>query len=130
MWRDTRSCVLRARIASEALIETSSGVGPGIITGGVTTALAFAAAALTQFTGVVELGLIAGGGILLCVVAAMTVLPAMIRLVDRSGSNWRAPRPLPFAALCTPVLWFPSHRSARVDHRHRTVGLRHVTPGI
>ncbi len=80
---------------------------PGIITGGVTTALAFFAAALTQFTGVVELGLIAGGGILLCIVAALTVLPAMIRLVERGQASWRAPRPLPFAALCTPVLWFP-----------------------
>ncbi len=92
---------------TKALIETSAGVGPGIITGGVTTAVAFAAAALTQFTGVVELGLIAGGGILLCIVASLTVLPVMIRSLDRDQSHWQPPRPLPFAALCTPVLWFP-----------------------
>ncbi len=92
---------------AEALPRTASGVGPGIITGGVTTALAFFTAALTQFTGVAELGVIAGGGILLTIVAALTVLPVLIRLAEPDEAAWRPPRPLPFAALCIPCTWTP-----------------------
>jgi predicted RND superfamily exporter protein len=70
-----------------ALVQTAIGVGPGMITGAVTTAVAFFVAGFTEFTGVAELGVIAGGGILLCCVAAMTVLPAMIYLSDRNRDN-------------------------------------------
>lgn len=65
-----------------ALIETAGTVGPGIATGAVSTAIAFFAAGFTEFTGVAELGMIAGGGILLCFVAATVLLPAMIQLFD------------------------------------------------
>lgn len=66
-----------------ALIETSSGVGAGILTASVTTALAFFCATFTEFLGVAELGIIAGGGILLCAVATFFVLPALIAVADR-----------------------------------------------
>lgn len=69
-----------------ALIQTAAAVGGSIATGAVTTAAAFFAGALTDFLGVAELGIIAGGGILLCWLADMTVLPAMICLVDRKPS--------------------------------------------
>ena len=91
----------------EALPRTAAGVGPGIITGGVTTALAFFTAGLTQFTGVAELGLIAGGGILLTVVAALIVLPALIRMAEPEVPDWCPPRPLPFSALCFPCTGMP-----------------------
>ena len=42
-----------------------------------------------------ELGIIAGGGILLCAVAELTLLPAAIALMDRSGWGVRMPSPLP-----------------------------------
>ena len=45
----------------------------------------FSPPASPNFTGIAELGLIAGGGILLCAVAELLVLPAVICLVDRSG---------------------------------------------
>jgi hypothetical protein len=48
-----------------ALVHAAGAVGPGIVTGAVTTSLAFFTAGLTQFTGVAELGIVAGGGILL-----------------------------------------------------------------
>jgi len=73
------------RSPREALIRTVATVGPGVATGAVTTAVAFFMAGLTDFTGVAELGIIAGGGILLCWIAGLTVLPAMIHLVD---SRW------------------------------------------
>lgn len=68
---------------AEAIRKTSVGIGPGITTGAVTTALAFFTAGMTDFPGVAELGIIAGGGILLCFVASVTVLPAMLVLGDR-----------------------------------------------
>lgn len=67
----------------DALRKTAVGVGPGITTGAVTTALAFFTAGATDFPGVAELGLIAGGGILLCFLATVTVLPAMLVISDR-----------------------------------------------
>lgn len=70
-----------------ALIKTAAAVGGSIATGALTTAAAFFAGALTDFLGVAELGIIAGGGILLCWLADMTVLPAMICLVDRKPST-------------------------------------------
>ncbi len=91
----------------EALVRTAASVGPGVLTGGLTTAVAFFSAALTDFTGVAELGLIAGGGILLCVIAALGVLPVLIQRWQRHQTSWRAPRPLPFVALCTPALRAP-----------------------
>lgn len=87
----------------EALVEASRSVGPGIVTGGVTTAIAFFTVALTEFTGVVELGVISGGGVLLCIVAAMLVLPAMVRLVDRKPKFDHVPRPLPVDRWLAPL---------------------------
>lgn len=84
----------RGRDLSSALLETSSTVGPGILTAAATTSLAFFCAVFTDFLGVAELGLIAGGGILLCAVAAFTFLPAVIACVDRFFKP--SPIPSPF----------------------------------
>lgn len=71
----------------DALLETARSVGPGILTGAVTTAGAFFMTGLTGFRGLAELGIIGGGGILLCWLAEVTVLPALIYLFDsRSGA--------------------------------------------
>jgi hopanoid biosynthesis associated RND transporter like protein HpnN len=65
-----------------ALLRTAGDVGPGVVTGGVTTAAAFFMAAMTDFLGVRELGVVAGGGILLCVLATVVILPPLILLID------------------------------------------------
>jgi hypothetical protein len=88
---------------NSAIIATARSVGPGIVTGGLTTAMAFFTAALTKFTGVAELGLIAGGGILLCIVAALIILPALIALSDRTLRTRPASDNLPFVAMCRPL---------------------------
>jgi hopanoid biosynthesis associated RND transporter like protein HpnN len=77
-----------------ALIETSGTTGVGIITGAVTTSLAFLCAMLTEFLGVAELGIIAGGGIILCAMAAFTILPAMVVVADRAVEPGRLPTPV------------------------------------
>jgi uncharacterized protein len=90
-----------------ALLETSASVGPGILTGAITTAVAFFAAALTSFVGVAELGLIAGGGILLCCIAELLVLPAVVALVDRGPLGRRIPVPVPVHAWLAPIFRYP-----------------------
>lgn len=82
------------RTLPDALQETSGTVGPGILTAAATTSLAFFCAVFTDFLGVAELGLIAGGGILLCAIAAFTFLPAVIAFVDQFFKP--SPIPSPF----------------------------------
>ncbi|HUQ67993.1 MAG TPA: MMPL family transporter, partial [Planctomycetaceae bacterium] len=83
----------RGRDVRHALVDAAGTIGPGIITGAVTTALAFFAAAFTSFLGVAELGIIAGGGILMCTVATFTALPAMVALADRRTEERMLPMP-------------------------------------
>lgn len=77
----------------DALTGTSDSVGVGIITGAVTTSLAFFCATMTDFLGVAELGIIAGGGIMLCALAAFTILPAVIAVADRNTETKQLPKP-------------------------------------
>jgi hopanoid biosynthesis associated RND transporter like protein HpnN len=95
------------RACEAALLETSGSVGPGILTGAITTAVAFFCAALTSFVGVAELGMIAGGGILLCCAAELLVLPAVVALVDRGPLGRRIPEPVPVHAWLRPLVRHP-----------------------
>ncbi|MBI1176674.1 MMPL family transporter [bacterium] len=52
--------------------------GQGIFSGAFTTAGAFFAMAVTEFKGIREMGIICGGGMLVCLVPMMTMLPAML----------------------------------------------------
>ncbi len=65
------------------------GVGPGLLTGALTTAAAFYATAITKFTAFSELGVIAGSGLLLELLASITVLPALL-VVTRPPKRARA----------------------------------------
>lgn len=64
-----------------AVEEAFRGVGPGIVTSSLTVAAAAGAMALTPFSGVGEMGVIAAGGILLCTAAIMCSLPAMLAVI-------------------------------------------------
>lgn len=91
----------------EALVNTTRSVAPAIWVGAITTAVAFFAAGLTDFPGVAELGIIAGGGILLCAAAVLLVLPAVIAALDRNGLSWRIPEPLPMHLCLQPLMRRP-----------------------
>jgi len=99
---------LRLRAAKmstfEALLETARSVGPGLTTSAVATALAFFAIGCSKFPGIAELGIIAGGGILLCWVAALTTLPAMIHCSDARREPWPVPAPLDVYAYLRPLV--------------------------
>ena len=75
----------------ESLCLSARLVGPGIVTGALTTASAFFAASFAEFTGVAELGIIVGGGILCCVISTFTVFPAMIVLMTPTSPNKKTP---------------------------------------
>ncbi len=78
----------------DALGESAVSIGPGTVTAAVTSAVGFFTAIFTDFTGVAELGIIAGGGILLFVVAAFVVQPALIAIADRRMKPSMIPNPL------------------------------------
>ena len=97
----------RGLSCEDALLDASARVGPGILTGAITTAVAFFCAALTSFVGVAELGMIAGGGILLCCAAELLVLPAVVALVDRGPRGDRIPTPVPVHEWLAPLTRHP-----------------------
>jgi hypothetical protein len=61
-----------------ALTKAMVFTGQGIFTGAATTAFAFLAMWLTDFKGIQEMGLICGGGLLVCFVPMMTLLPVLL----------------------------------------------------
>jgi hopanoid biosynthesis associated RND transporter like protein HpnN len=73
-----------------AMRQTFVTMGPGIITGCLTAALAFATTLPTKFTGVAEMGLISGMGLLLCLTSMFTVFPALLTLL-----HWQASKVTP-----------------------------------
>ncbi|MFO1500474.1 MAG: MMPL family transporter [Verrucomicrobiota bacterium] len=66
------------RSEKEALELAMVNTGLGIFTGCFTTAGAFFAMALTDFKGIQEMGIITGGGMLICLVPMMTLLPVLL----------------------------------------------------
>jgi uncharacterized protein len=66
------------RSREEALAKAMIYTGQGIFTGSLTTAGAFLAMAFTNFKGIQEMGIICGGGLLLCLIPMMTLLPVLL----------------------------------------------------
>jgi hypothetical protein len=61
-----------------ALTKAMVFTGQGIFTGALTTAGAFLAMYFTNFKGIQEMGLICGGGLLVCLAPMMTMLPVLL----------------------------------------------------
>ncbi|MFA7404346.1 MAG: MMPL family transporter [Pelobacteraceae bacterium] len=70
-----------------------------ILMAAATTALAFATFSFTDFKGIAELGIIAAGGVFICVLATFTVLPAMLVLLERFRKPSLSPTPAPSPTL-------------------------------
>jgi hopanoid biosynthesis associated RND transporter like protein HpnN len=62
----------------EAMTKAMVFTGQGILTGALTTAGAFIAMILTNFKGIQEMGIICGGGLLICFIPMMTMLPVLL----------------------------------------------------
>jgi|GEM_PF-4390835 len=67
----------------EIIPRTLMTVGPGLITGGGTTALAFATLMLLRFKMMEEFGFAMASGILITLIVSMTILPAMLSLFGK-----------------------------------------------
>ncbi len=79
----------------EAAVTTATlTAGRGNITGAITSSMAFFMAIFTQFQGLRELGLIAGFGLLLCLLAMLLVLPSLIIVFDRARLRKGARKPV------------------------------------
>jgi hopanoid biosynthesis associated RND transporter like protein HpnN len=102
-YRDER---YRVDDLGEAVRRTIEGIGGPLVVAAAATAVGFFAFAPTDYTGVRDLGLIAGVGMIIALVLNMTLLPALLTLLRPPGER----RPVGFA------------RAAAVDHallRHR-----------
>jgi len=71
---------------ARAITVTARSVGPSVLLCAMTTAIGFYAFVPTDFSGVAELGLIAGTGMLIGVAVTFTVVPAMLALGRRPHS--------------------------------------------
>ncbi len=63
---------------AEALSKAMVFTGQGIFTGALTTAGAFVAMWFTDFKGIKEMGIICGGGLMVCLIPMMTLLPVLL----------------------------------------------------
>ena len=96
-----------------ALMKAMVYTGQGIFTGAFTTAGAFIAMIFTNFRGIQEMGVICGGGLLLCLVPMITMLPVMLRCADgRMSLTMRGKRIWPARVSKVPGWNGPSSSSA------------------
>ncbi len=72
--------VAAGRSRAEALVETGATIGGSLLSSAGTTAIGFFVFLPTDYTGVAELGLIAGTGIFVSLFCTLTVLPALLSL--------------------------------------------------
>ncbi len=87
-----------------ALHEATRGVGSSLALCAVTTAIGFFAFAPTDFSGVAELGIIAGTGMFISVFLAFSLLPALMTVGLRAGAEAPA---LPVSALPSFPMRYP-----------------------
>ena len=75
----------RGKTSAEAVEITLTTTGKALLAGGGTTAAAFYAMCFNDFTGLTELGWIAGTGVILALLASLSILPALLLWRDRDG---------------------------------------------
>ncbi|MBS2035024.1 MMPL family transporter [bacterium] len=83
----------RSADVQEALKRTQDSVGRENLVGALATSAAFFSLTATPFLGVAQLGLISGVGVLLCWLASVTILPALLLIFAAQGT---APPPGPW----------------------------------
>jgi hopanoid biosynthesis associated RND transporter like protein HpnN len=82
-YRDARG----ADAAGAAMEATAREAGPQITIAALAAAAGFLAFTPTDFRGVAELGLIAGGGMVIALLSTLTLLPALLRLTAPRGGE-------------------------------------------
>jgi predicted RND superfamily exporter protein len=72
----------RGHDLDQALALMSGSSGRAVVVGGVTSAATLYAFAVTDFTGLFEMGILTGTGILFCMLSVLFLLPAMLAWAD------------------------------------------------
>jgi len=104
----------RNRARADAVRDALVSVGPGTLTGAVASAAVFLLALFGDFGGLQELGVVAAAGLVLCAVAMVSVLPALLVLLgdgavaaettEPRATTMHAPRRSTVALACIPML--------------------------
>jgi uncharacterized protein len=81
------------RSISDAMEQSMRQTGPGVFTGGVTTAAAYLALLYSDFQGMRELGLLTGTGILFSLLCAFFLFPALLAWREKEKSKDKSLRP-------------------------------------
>ena len=89
-YTEKRNQGLDVRISMQ---ETLLRFGPGIITGGITTSLAFLTLLISETVGMREMGIIAGVGIIFTMLATIIILPTMLVIRERLLKNFNTSLP-------------------------------------
>ncbi len=76
------------RSHQDAMRDALNGPGRGILTGALTTSLAFLALTVTEYDAFRQLGLVSGLGLLLVMLAILFVTPALATIGERHGWAW------------------------------------------
>lgn len=108
--------------APKALENTARTVGSALLLSAITTAIAFFAFIPTDFTGMSQLGLIGGVGVLIAFFVSITAIPALVTILPqyaktRLWKNRAEPDPVRIESAPEPgdiSTDFPSHRPARI----------------
>ncbi|MBT4750972.1 MAG: MMPL family transporter [Rhodospirillaceae bacterium] len=77
----------RGQAGRDALVEAGADVGGALILSAVAAAMGFLAFVPTDYIGLAELGIIAGGGMFIALAANLTCLPALLMLMPVAGKN-------------------------------------------
>jgi predicted RND superfamily exporter protein len=89
-YTEKRNQGLDVRISMQ---ETLLRFGPGIITGGITTGLAFLTLLISETVGMREMGIVAGLGIIFTMLATIIILPTMLVIRERLLKNFNTSLP-------------------------------------
>jgi len=95
---------------AEALSRAAHAIVEPLGIAGLTIAMGFLAFLPTDYRGVSELGLIAGGGMIIALLTSLTLLPALLTLMpargrpEAAGFRWAAPIDVNLARWAKPIL--------------------------
>ncbi len=103
VYRRFQECYRLGGSPRRALEITLAGTGKAIVSGALTTAISFFSVVMTSFRGMHELGVVAGFGILFCLLATLTLMASLLSWLAKSwprylpagrsvdlGANWAA----------------------------------------
>jgi predicted RND superfamily exporter protein len=96
----------------ERLRITFQEAGSGIVVGGISTAAAFYALTISDFRGFIELGIMTGTGILICLLVMMLVFPSLLVFFSQRQAAEKATVMAGFALV--PVMNFFRHHPRRI----------------